>query len=169
MSRFLDEIEECVPSLRRYARGLLRERDAADDLVQDCLERALRKRKLWRPSGPLRAWLFRIMLNIYRDDLRKAKTRGVHEPLDEMLIEPSVPPRQGDRLALNELASAIALLPVDQRQALLLVALEGFSYTQAASLLEIPPGTLMSRLGRARKKLRYLKNDENNTGLRSVK
>jgi RNA polymerase sigma-70 factor (ECF subfamily) len=167
MTDFLDEIEASLPSLRRYARGLLRDRERADDLVQDCLERALRKQKLWQPSGPLRPWLFKIMLNIFHDDLRKLKSRGVLQPLDELPKEPSVPARQGDRLLLNELANAIGALPVDQRQVLLLVTLEGFSYAEAAKLLEIPIGTLMSRLGRARAKLRHLKDD--GPSLRSVK
>ena len=72
MSAFLDEIETHVPALRRYARALTHDVDSADDLVQDCLERAIRKRGLWRPTGPLRAWLFRILLNVHRNDLRRA-------------------------------------------------------------------------------------------------
>ena len=70
MSALLDEIEGCVPALRRFARGLTHDADLADDLVQDTLERAIRKRDLWRPTGSLRAWLFRILVNVYRNDLR---------------------------------------------------------------------------------------------------
>ena len=91
MSNFLDEIEAAVPALRRYARALTRDADRADDLVQDTLERAIRKRALWRPTGPLQAWLFRMLLNIYRNDLRGQRRRGTHLALDAMGIEPATP------------------------------------------------------------------------------
>ncbi len=155
MSDFLDEMTGCVPALRRYARALTRDLDRADDLVQDCLERAIRKRSLWRPTGPLQAWLFRMLLNLYRNDLRQRRRGGgAAVPLDGLAIEPSVPAAQHGRLALVEMERALATLPDDQREALLLVVLEGVSYAEAAHILGIPPGTLMSRLGRARAALR---------------
>jgi len=84
LSDFLDEVEAAVPALRRYARALTRDVDRADDLVQDTLERAIRKRALWRPTGPLQAWLFRMLLNIYRNDSRGRRRRGDHVPLEDM-------------------------------------------------------------------------------------
>jgi len=156
LSDFLDEMTACVPALRRYAHALTRNPDRADDLVQDCLERAIRKRGLWRPTGPLQAWLFRMMLNLYRNDLRHRRRRGDVVTLEGSGIEPSVQPSQPGRIALAEMARALDTLPDDQREALLLVVLEGFSYAEAAGVLGIPIGTLMSRLGRARAALRTL-------------
>lgn len=168
MANFLDEIEACVPALRRYARALTRNADRADDLVQDCLERAIRKRWLFRPTGPVQAWLFRILLNIYRNDLRHARRTGEVIGLDTLTFEPSSPASQPGRLALAEMARAIDRLPEDQREALLLVVLEGFSYSEAAAVLSIPQGTLMSRLGRARAALKIMTTGEE-PKLRTVK
>lgn len=169
MQAFLDEIEACVPALRRYARALTRDPDRADDLVQDCIERAIRKHALWKPTGPLRAWLFRILLNLYRNELRLQRRRGEHVPVDTLLVEPSVAPSQPGRIALNEMAHALTQLGEEQREALLLVVLEGMSYAEAASALEIPIGTLMSRLGRARAALRKLTGAPEEPRLRTVK
>jgi len=169
MQAFLDEIEACVPALRRYARALTRDPDRADDLVQDCLERAIRKRALWKPTGPLRAWLFRILLNLYRNELRLHRRRGEHVPVETLLVEPSVAPAQPGRIALNEMSRAIDTLNGEQREALLLVVLEGLSYSEAADALEIPLGTLMSRLGRARAALRKLTGSGEEPRLRTVK
>jgi RNA polymerase sigma-70 factor (ECF subfamily) len=150
MQDFLDEIEEHIPSLRRYARALTHDRDKADDLVQDCLERAIRKKRLWRPTGPLRAWLFKVLLNIYRNDLRHRRSMPVQVPLAGIGSEPQAAENQHGRLALAETARAIGALPTEQREALLIVVLEGMSYREAADILGIPIGTLMSRIGRAR-------------------
>ena len=166
---FLDEIEACVPALRRYARALTRDADRADDLVQDCLERAIRKRALWKPTGPLRAWLFRILLNLYRNELRLTRRRGEHVPVDLLLVEPAVAPAQPGRIALAEMSRAIETLGAEQREALLLVVLEGLSYAEAADALEIPMGTLMSRLGRARAALRVATGNAEEPRLRTVK
>ncbi len=165
---FLDEIEASVPALRRYARALTRNADRADDLVQDCLERAIRKRSLFAPTGPLQAWLFRILLNIWRNDLRFERRRGDQIPID-LVAEPSVAPAQPGRIALTEMSRAIDRLPDDQREALLLVVLEGMSYHDAASVLGIPDGTLMSRLSRARLALRTLTGSGEEPRLRSIK
>lgn len=170
MNDFLDEMTACVPALRRYAHALTRDADRADDLVQDCLERAIRKRGLWRPSGPLQAWLFRMLLNIYRNDSRSRRRRGGdHLPIDGLSAEPAVPPAQPGRLALAEMQRAIGSLPDEQREALLLVVLEGMSYADAADILGIPQGTLMSRLGRARAALRLATGTPSEPRLRSVK
>ncbi len=154
MDSFLDEIEACVPALRRYARALTRDADRADDLVQDCLERALNKRGLFRPIGPMRPWLFSILLNLLRNQARSARREGNPLPLDSLSVEPAFAAPQIDRLALAETARAIETLASEQREALLLVVLEGFSYEEAAQILKIPKGTLMSRIARARAALK---------------
>ena len=167
MSAFLDEIETHVPALRRYARALTHDVDSADDLVQDCLERAIRKRGLWRPTGSLRAWLFRILLNVYRNDLRRRRRAPATQQLDARFVEPGVFPAHYGSLALAETARAMQALPSEQREALLLVAVEGMSYAEAAGVLGIPSGTLMSRLARARAALRRATDD--GPRLRTVK
>ena len=169
MQRFLDEIELSVPALRRYARALTRNADHADDLVQDCIERAIRKQALWKPTGPLKAWLFRILLNLYRNELRSARRRGQHVAVETLLVEPAVAPAQPGRIALAEMARAIDALAAEQREALLLVVLEGMSYAEAAEAIGIPIGTLMSRLGRARAALRTLTGSGDEPRLRTVK
>lgn len=168
MSEFLDEVEDHIPALRRYARALTRNADLADDLVQDCLERAIRKQRLWRPTGPLRAWLFRILLNIYRNDRRRLRFTA-HAAIDTLPVEPSVQAAQPHRLALAEIAAAIDKLPDEQREALLLVVLEGMSYAGAAGILRIPQGTLMSRLHRARTTLKKITEGSEEPRLRTVK
>jgi RNA polymerase sigma-70 factor (ECF subfamily) len=169
LQHFLDEIEQCVPALRRYARALTRNADHADDLVQDCIERAIRKQGLWQPTGPLKGWLFRILLNLYRNELRTSRRRGEHVPVETLLVEPAVAPAQPGRIALAEMARAIDTLAADQREALLLVVLEGLSYADAADVIGVPMGTLMSRLGRARAALRTLTGSGEEPRLRTVK
>jgi len=169
MSQLMDEIEECVPALRRYARALTHDPDRADDLVQDSLERAIRKRGLWRPSGSVRSWMFRILLNVYRNDLRRQRRSPA--PLSLETIpggDPAGLDVQPGRGARAETARAMQALPLEQREVLLLVAVEEMKYAEAAAILSIPIGTLMSRLARARSTLR----DLTQTGtprLRSVK
>lgn len=150
----LDEIEAAIPSLRRYAHALVHDRDHADDLVQDCLERAIARRDQFRGEAPLKPWLFRILLNRYRDLLRRAPPHLV--AVEDLVAELSRPGTQEGHLALAEVHAAIDRLPPDQRAALLLVALEGLSFEEAARLLDIPRGTLMSRLARARASLRSM-------------
>lgn len=164
----LDQIEICVPALRRYARALTRNVDRADDLVQDCLERAISRRGLFRPKGPVRAWLFTILLNLHRNSLRASRRRADTLAMDT-IPEPSTPPNQPDHIALAEMARAIDTLPLDQKEALLLIALEGLSYSEAAAILGIPQGTLMSRLGRARAALRVATGTSIEPHLRTVK
>jgi RNA polymerase sigma-70 factor (ECF subfamily) len=168
VTEFLDEVEACVPALRRYARALTRSADLADDLVQDCLERAISRRSLFRRSGPVRAWLFTILLNLYRNDLRARHREGAVMPLDA-IAEPATAAPQPSHLALAEMARAIETLPPEQKEALLLIALEGLSYAEAAAILGVPLGTLMSRLGRARAALRLLTGTPAEPHLRTVK
>ena len=168
MVDFLDELEACVPALRRYARALTRNIDHADDLVQDCLERAISRRGLFRPSGPMRPWLFTILVNLHRNARRTEKRRGKHLDADS-LPDLGTPAPQHSHLALAELSRAIDDLPLEQKETLLLVTLEGMAYAEAASILDIPLGTLMSRLGRARASLRQSTGEVQERHLRSVK
>ena len=168
MDQFLDQVEACVPALRRYARALTRNIDLADDLVQDYLERAIAKRGLFRPTGPVRAWLFTILLNLYRNGLRSSHRRGEQVDIDTV-PEFSTPAPQPGHIALAEMARAIETLPLEQKEALLLVALEGLPYQEAADILQVPIGTLMSRLGRARSALRVLTGTPAEPHLRTVK
>jgi RNA polymerase sigma-70 factor (ECF subfamily) len=145
-----------IPSLRAYARLLVGERFRADDLVQDCLERAWSRLHLFRTDGDMRVWLFTIMHNLYVSDIRQQQRRPTIVPLaedDEML---RAPPREELRMELANLDRALAELPADQRAAVLLVGVEDMSYEEAAAALAIPVGTLMSRLHRGRKLLRAL-------------
>ena len=157
-----------MPALRRYARALTRNADLADDLVQDCLERAISRQGLFRPRGPLRAWLFTILLNLHRNALRSSRRRG-HEVDIDAIDELSTPAPQPGHIALAEMARAIETLPAEQKEALLLIALEGLSYQEAADILKIPLGTLMSRLGRARAALRAATGTPSEPHLRTVK
>ncbi len=165
---FITEVEDAIPALQRYARAMLRDPVRADDLVQDCLEKALRKRHLWKPSGAVRSWLFKMMLNIHRDQLRSPHARARFETVEDVPLK--APDVQTGRTALRETARHLAGLPLEQRQALLLIAVEGFSYAEACKILAIPQGTLMSRLARARAALRAMRDEgPEPIRLRSVK
>ena len=148
-----ESIVELIPRLRRYARALAGDRTAADDLVQDTLERAWSKLHLYRRGTDLRAWMFTVMHNVYVNQRRAARPTT---PLDDEMQELSQPTREIDTLVLRDLDAAIRRLPAEQREVLLLVALEDMSYDEAAHALGIPIGTVMSRLARAREKLRAM-------------
>jgi len=150
--RDAESIVELIPRLRRYARALAGDRIAADDLVQDTLERAWSKLHLYRRGTDLRAWLFTVMHNVYVNQLRAMRPAA---QFDEEMPE-LAPPARTDTLELRDLDAAIRRLPPDQREVLLLVALEEMSYDEAAGTLGIPIGTVMSRLARAREKLRSM-------------
>jgi len=141
-----------IPRLRRYARALVGDRYGADDLVQDTLERALNKFHLWRPGSDLRAWLFAIMHNVFVNQLRSRAARP-ETALEEGDLSTQVAP-DADRLEIRDMQSAIAMLPAEQREVILLVALEQLSYAEVSEALDIPMGTVMSRLFRARERLR---------------
>jgi RNA polymerase sigma-70 factor (ECF subfamily) len=141
-----------IPRLRRYARALTGDQHAADDLVQDTLERAINKHHLWRPGSDLRAWLFAIMHNVFVNQLR-ARAAHPESALDEDDL-PAAQPAQGERLEIRDLEGALALLPAGQREIVLLVGLEQLSYAEVAKALDIPIGTVMSRLFRGRERLR---------------
>ena len=143
-----------VPRLRRYARALVNNRDDADDLVQDTLERALAREALWQGVADMRAWLFGVMHNLHVDGVRRPKLHTVM--LDDDTPEVPVAAAQGERLALLDLQAALERLPVEQREIILLVALEDMSYAEVAATLGIPIGSVMSRLSRGRARLRSL-------------
>ena len=148
-----EHLVELIPRLRRYARALAGDRATADDLVQDTLERAWSKLHLYRRGTDLRAWLFTVMHNVHVNRVRSGR---VTDPLDDEMPELASRASQGDTLVLRDLDRSIARLPDEQRAVLLLVALEEMSYEEVARSLGIPIGTVMSRLSRARDKLRAM-------------
>lgn len=149
-------LEQEIPHLRRYAAALTGGGAQAevDDLVQDCLERALRKRRLWTREGRLRSWLFRMLYHVYLNRQRDNRRERAHLSLDQLTIEPSQPARQVQRAECIDMFEALDQLPDEQRDAILLVALEDMSYDEAAWVLRIPVGTLRSRISRGRSTLR---------------
>ena len=159
MGEFGKRVEAEIPRLRRYARALTRNGPAADDLIQDSIERGLAKRHLWRPDTNLRAWLFTIMHNQYVNQVRRSVREGVAISVSD--DEPSMTREasQGKRLELRDLDRALAQLPDDQRSVILLVGLEGMSYEAVAKIVGTPVGTVRSRLSRGRAALRSLMDD----------
>ena len=143
-----------VPRLRRYARALAGNRDDADDLVQDTLERAWARSALWRGVADVRGWLFSIMHNLHVDGVRRP--RVATQTIDDDTPEVAMAPTQGERLAVLDLQAALDQLPVEQKEIVLLVALEDMAYAEVATTLGIPIGTVMSRLSRGRERLRAL-------------
>ena len=147
------QVVEQLPGLRRYARALTGNAWAADDLVQDTLERACRKWLLWRSGSDLRAWLFTLMHNLY---LNQRRGLPVVQPMDEQaLATPAGTDSQLDDTAID-LDRCLQRLPAEQRAVLLLVTLEDMAYADVARVLGIPVGTVMSRLSRARSRMRDL-------------
>ena len=153
------ELLAAIPRLRRYARVLTGDATRADDLVQDALARAWEKRPLWKAGSDLRAWLFTIMHNVHINQLALARREARNVSLDaqdENGAAWQVPAQGGqfDRVELFELVEQVGRLPADQREVLLLAVVEELSYEEIANVLAIPIGTVMSRLSRAREKLR---------------
>lgn len=147
-----DRLVACIPRLRRYARALVGDRTGADDLVQDTMERGWRKLSSWQRGSDMRAWLFGIMHNLHIDQIRRPTVPT--DVLDDDTPVPAVKATQADGLEMRDLASALRTLPAEQREILLLVALEELTYDEVAATLGLPIGTVMSRLSRARQKLR---------------
>ena len=151
-----------IPALRRYAHALTRDRAAADDLVQDCLERAISHWAQRHPDGDVRTWLFSILHNLAVNQMRQAARRGRHESLesaDEVAL--AHPPTQESSLLQRDIVKALATLPEEQRSVLLLVSVEDLGYAEVARALDIPLGTVMSRLARGRARLRDAMNGGN--------
>ena len=156
MNDMLQQVEPMIPALRRYARALLHDINAADDLVQDCLERVITHWHRRRESNP-RTWVFTILHNLAVNSIRQKARRNDHvsfEDVDEGLF--AHPPTQEDRLLKGEVIGALSLLPEEQRSVLLLVSVEDLSYAQVSEVLAIPIGTVMSRLARGRERLRQI-------------
>lgn len=156
MGEIYRSIEAEIPRLRRYARALARDVATADDLVQDCLARALGKLHLWQEGTDLRAWLFTILHNQYVNQVRRAVREGAAVGLSETEPMLTRAPHQGKSLELRDLERAIAKLPEEQRAVILLVGLEGMRYEEVADVLGVPVGTVRSRLSRGRESLRRL-------------
>jgi RNA polymerase sigma factor (sigma-70 family) len=163
------EIEPHIPALRRYAWGLVRNQEAADDLVQDCLERALGRRHLRRRDADMRAWLFTILRNVYLNNVRQRNRRGPHVEFQEADGQASSDGDGERNLIVRDALRALDDLPEEQRSLLLLIAVEDFSYQEAADLFGVPAGTIMSRLSRARANLRNLIESGSRMTLRRVK
>ena len=164
-----EEITALIPRLRRYARALTGDRSFADDLVQDTLERAWGRIYLWRPGSDLRAWLFTIMHNLHVNQARTRRSEDSIDPRNEPM-EFAARPSQEERLEIRDLTMALRRLPDEQREVLLLVGLEEMSYQEAAKVLAVPLGTVMSRLSRGRERLRALMSEGSNAPqLRVVK
>ena len=149
-----EQVVQQLPALRRYARALTGDRWAADDLLQDTLERACSKSRLWIAGTDLRAWLFTLMHNLYLNERRNALVRSAVVAMDDAANELAAPGRSLDDAM--DLDRCLQRLPAEQRAVLLLVTLEDMDYQQVARVLKIPVGTVMSRLSRARARLREL-------------
>jgi RNA polymerase sigma-70 factor (ECF subfamily) len=163
LATFEKNVEGTIPALRRYARALTRDPDIADDLVQDTLVRALRSKSLFH-GGEIRSWLYTILTNLNRNRLRSLARRPALSPLDDNDAPDLAGPESGGR----DIERALATLAEDQRNALLLVVLEGLSYREVAEVQGVAVGTVMSRLARARLQIKtYL--DGGRPALRRVK
>ncbi len=169
MSDIAALLEPQIPALRRYAFALTRDHAAADDLVQDCLERAVSRWYLRRADAQLRAWLFTILHNLFVSALRTRRRRPLHDDIDKTPdAAVSVPPAQEGSLAGREMLERFGALSEDHQEVLLLVGVEGMEYASAAQALGVPVGTVMSRLSRAREQFRRLLDGER-PALRRVK
>jgi RNA polymerase sigma-70 factor (ECF subfamily) len=143
-----------IGALRRYALVLTRDRDAAEDLVQESLARAIAGVRTWRPGNDLRRWLLAIVHNTHVSWRRRGRTEAAALEQAGWLAEGAAPAGQPERVHLGETVAALMALPEEQREALVLVAFDGVSYRDAADILGVPTGTLMSRLARGREALR---------------
>lgn len=162
----------CLPQLRSYARSLTRRVDVADDLVQDCVHKAFEKMHMWQPGSNMRAWLFTIMHNIHADQVRR-QVNGPQFVSSEdhkhaaMQQKSSLNPELAS--TLDELDHALSLLSPGHREVIHLVCMEEMRYAEVAEVLDVPVGTVMSRLSRAREQLRSIMYDNKHPNLRRVK
>ena len=151
---FSKALTEKLPNLRRFALSLCRSGDIADDLVQITVERALKARSSFDPDSKIEAWLFRILKNAWIDIVRKKRVRGTELDVDDAPEIAGETQHTGDvRLMFVSVMEAVETLPLEQREVLLLVCVEELSYAEAADVLAVPKGTIMSRLSRARSAL----------------
>lgn len=165
---FGKQITEFLPALRRYALSLTRNPSSADDLVQDCVTRALTKQDLFKQGTNLRAWLFSIMHNLYISGVRKISVRREVSDPEPALNAMSTPARQTDTVLLKSVSSRLNKLPEQQRVILSAIAIYGFSYEEAAQMLDIPVGTVKSRCNRARATIRSQFNWQNMNDAQNV-
>lgn len=169
-SRTVDEeVLEHVSALRRYALLLIGDPDEADDLVQETLVRVIAQTRSWKQVRDLRAYLFTTLHNVFVDGHRRRRVRPSEVPIETVIADLLAPPRQQDWMELRDLVAALRLLPKEQREVVLLVGLEGMSYLEAANVLQVPLGTVMSRLSRGREALRRLVSQGGAARLRVVK
>lgn len=164
---FRSRLVEEIPHLRRFARTLARDEAHADDLVQSALERALKKQRLWKPSGKLRPWLFRILHRLSVDQYRREAPRSADRRVEDYSETLAAPETPGGREGTLTVVDAFKALPVEQREAISLVAVEGLDYAEAARVMGVPEGTLRSRLARGRASLRELAADSERKGTSS--
>ncbi len=169
MPSFQQQLEESLPDLWRYAFALGHDRDLADDLVQDTAERAMRKRALWIPGRPLKPWLAKILLNLFRDHCARSARHGEVMAAQDVVRAETSHAGADQRLELLSVARGIAALPPEQREALLAVTVGGLDYKQAARAIGIPKGTLMSRISRARERLKQATGGDDTPAIRRVK
>jgi RNA polymerase sigma factor (sigma-70 family) len=169
MPDLTNELEPHIPALRRYAWALLRHREAADDLVQDCLERAISRWHLHRKDTSTRAWLLSIERNLFLNDRRRRGRQGIHTGLTENDVALSQDPNAERSLMARDALSLIDALPEEQKSLLLLIGVEDLSYHEAALVFGVPQGTIMSRLSRARAALRQMVESGERITLRRVK
>jgi RNA polymerase sigma factor (sigma-70 family) len=158
------DLVAALPRLRRYARVLTGDANRADDLVQDTLARAWQKRQLWQAGSDLRAWLFTIMHNVHVNQYAMRRRELAESSIDAddgpaAGWEIPVRATQSDRVELTEVLAYVARLPTDQREVLVLAAIEELRYEDIARIQAVPIGTVMSRLNRAREKLRRMTGD----------
>ncbi|MBO9465871.1 sigma-70 family RNA polymerase sigma factor [Tropicibacter sp. R15_0] len=165
MSRFQTQLKDSLPHLWRYAYSLTRDSYRADDLVQDCVERALRKKSQWDSSRGLKPWLMTILLNLFRDRYR---AQVAEVAFVEDYVGGAEDTRWEDRAKLREVVQRLQSLPEGQRQALQLVAFGGLSYAEVSDVLGVPIGTVLSRVARARASLSEVR-EPRKPELRSVK
>lgn len=160
---------ENIPHLRRYARSLTRDQHQSEDLVQDCLDRALSRMSQWQSGTNLRAWLFTIMHNLHVSSLRGRHHSSTWESLDQSETADQRQSGQEGMIQMRDLEHALYRLNDDQREILMLVCVEGMRYEEVAQVLNIASGTVMSRLHRAREALRQILKGEEPTKLRRIK
>lgn len=170
MNRFEDMLVDEIPSLRRYAWALSGDANQADDLVQECLARAISRRKLWIRQKGIRPWLFTILHNIFLNSARRVSNSPINGSIEEY-ENAAISVGDADTMcAISDFERSMNQLSLEHRQALLLVGLEQMSYREASKVLGVPVGTLMSRLSRAREQLSRSLNGETQTAnIRRVK
>ncbi|HYD70539.1 sigma-70 family RNA polymerase sigma factor [Azospirillum sp.] len=169
MSSFGAELEVHIASLRRYARALLRNRADAEDLVQEALARAIARADSFQTGTNMRAWLFTILHNVHVNQVRSRASRPDEVTVESVENRLTTPARQEERVEVREMMRALDELPDEQRQVLLLVALEGLKYEEVAEMIGVPIGTVMSRLSRGREAVRAKLANGASVALRRVK